>query len=587
MDQDTATIAEADLPAVPAPPKRGSRTKPQDSASPASNKAAESTLRVARGLSWVRFIYPFSFDAKEFDSRVKVINDGVVDDALESEGPDNANDTGSVWTLVGWRSASKGDTKSDDVGGDLLPHVARFLGEPQEVTSGPLPPRTAYMWTLNDDHLKHLLQVRNEVRWNLRLWRENIPFEIDEVQLSMFRHGVGFLTLTARPLETSVREGSVATWLNFIYGFRYLRGKPYANVGALKDVPNENGEIRSRKTDEGVPPELPPAWADGGDVFRKIICPLLFTAAIKQRLWWEEVFVPGQLIPYVALYVDQKPKNGPVPEAELYDLLYRLRNVVADRQHNIMSSSDRTFDHPDLLPYADYMWFYFSLAAGGFLAYNAPTSGPYRTSMPKRYLKDEYFLAFLLTLQQRFVLGVMTNKIAEHWLPSGDTDPIDDWSWRKRIMKGGTVDDSRSAQFDDLLEDFLMFSARGNFVQLMQGEHHQLYYQKWQDKYQIKQLFEEVKNELEGMHNYLEMVVQERVNFILHVLTALSIILGIVGTIAGWWALNLDNISTTLGKWGWPNWLVWFSFLLVIPLVALGVAFFMRMGWFARRRRRS
>ncbi len=579
MDQETETITEATPQDAPAPTKRRSRTQAPDTQAPPAPREPESSLKVARGLSWVRFIYPFSFEAKDFDSHVKIINDGVLDETSES----TESELDNGWTLVSWRS-SKGE--ADDVGGDLLPHVSRFLGEPQEVSHGPVPPRTAYMWALNDSHLERVLGVQDGVRWSLRLWKKNIRFEVDEVQLSMFRHGLGFLTFSAKPVEESAREGALSTWLDFIYGMRYLRGKPYTNVGAIKDQVTENGETRARRFPEGTASALPPAWAEGGDIFLKLICPLLQTATIQDPIWWEEVFVPGQLIPYVALFVDRKPKNGPLPEAELFDLIYRLRNVVADRQHISMSVLDRTFDHPDLLPYADYMWFYFSLAAGGFLAYNAPTTGPYRSTMPKRYLKDEYFLAFLLTLQQRFVLGVITNQIAEHWLPSGDADRADHKGWRKQLSRLSNIDDRRSTQFDDLLEGFLMFSARGHFAQLMQGEHHQLYYKKWQDKFQIKELFEEVKNELEGMHNYLEMVVQERVDFVLHVLTALSIILGVIGTIAGWWALNLDNISTTLAKWGWPNWIVWFSFLLIVPLLALGIFFFSRMGWFAPRRRK-
>jgi hypothetical protein len=582
------------------PTKSRGRGRALETPSPDSSTAPESMLRVARGLSWIRFVYPFSFDAKEFDNRVKAINDGLVDGPMESEG---SNDPTSVWTLVGWRQ-SKGDGRSEDVGADLLPHVARFLGEPDEGSRGYVPPRTAYMWSLKDEWLKHFLGEGDKVRWNLRLWRENIPFEVDEVQLALFRHGVGFLTLSAKPSEVSVREGSVATWLNFLYGFRFLRGKPYATVRAVRTDDIVRGEFRKSA------PGLPPSWAEGSDIFSKVICPLLFTGAIEEPLWWQEVFVPGQLIPFVALFVDRKPKNGDVPEDELYDLLYRLRNVLSIRQQASMSSNDRRFDHPDLLPYADQMWFYFSLSAGGFLAYNAPTSGPFRSSLPKRYLKDEYFLAFLLTLQQRFVLGVITDKIAEHWLPSARTETNTKtntktntntetkrtgdrrWKiWRRWLIeqsnRTSSPDDSRSAQFDELLEAFLMFSARGHFVQLMQGEHHQLYYQKWQEKFQVKQLYEEVQNELNAMHDFLEMVVQERVNYILHVLTALSIILGVVGTIAGWWALNLDNISTSLSKWRWPIDLVWLSCLLIVPLVLLGVVMFARMGWFARRRHRS
>lgn len=606
-------IPPVEAPSVPAPRRSRSKASAPPTADPAGTDAAsaaaktpkaaatpepEPILKVARSLSWMRFIYPFSFDATNFDNHVKAISDGMVDD--EGSLPHHAHDSGPVWNLISWKQT--GDNgRSEEGGGDLLPHVARFLGEPQEYSRGPLPPRTAYMWALDKDYLSRLLNPEPDITWNLRLWRENIPFEVDDVQLAMFRHGVGFLTITARPTETT-REGSLETWLNFMYGLRFLRGKPYARVRALppyvEPAPEEATESSDTETEAQVtppapeappeprprllPPEFPDSWEEGGDLLRKLIVPALLTASIKEPLWWEEVFVPGQLIPYVALYVDRKPKAGPVPEAELYDLLYRLRNVVADRQHISMSNTDKTFDHPDLLQYADFMWFYFSLSAGGFLAYNAPSTGPYRTSMPKKHLKEEYFLAFLLSLQQRFVLGVLTNKIAEHWLPSGGARPNENWNIKK-LLNSSNSEDARSIQFDDLLENFLMFSARGNFVQLMQGEHHQLYYQKWQSKFQIKELFEEVQSELDAMHSYLEMTVQQNVNHILHVLTVLSIVLGIVGTFTGWWALNLDNISTSLDKWHWPDWLVWFSFLLIIPILGIGLVIFRSIGWLPRR----
>jgi hypothetical protein len=579
VDEDRDTVVEVENGVEPDRRRSDGRSGSTEAPSRASAKAADSTLRVARGMSWIRFVYPFSFDAKEFDNRVRAIGGDTADGP---EGSNEIQDTASVWTPIGWRQQPKGDVRGGDVGADLLPHVARFLGETKEGSQGPIAPRTAYMWSLKDEWYKHFLGDKEEVRWNLRLWREDIPFEVDEVQLTLFRHGVGFLTLSAKPIETGAREGSVATWLNFIYGFRLLRGKPYATVRASRI---SNGRVGAF----GITPSgLPPSWEEGTDIFRKLICPLLFTGALEEALWWEEVFVPGQLMPFISLFVDRKPKKGPVPEDELYDLLYRMRNVLSDRQHASLSNNDRSFEHPDLLPYADNMWFYFSLSAGGFLAYNAPTEGPFRNSLPKRYLKDEYFLAFLLTLQQRFVLSVMTNKVAEHWLPRANADRAEDKSWSRRLIKGaeqvGSLDEIRTAQFDELLDAFLMFSARGYFVQLMQGERHQLYYQKWQGKFQVKQLYEEVRDELKAMHDYLQMKGQERVNYILNVLIALSIILGVVGTIAAWWSLNFENISSWLSRWRWPGELVWISCLLVIPLVMLGIVFFVRMGWFGRRR---
>lgn len=580
MEENKDAVVDTDTESGRSPRRRRSDEQRSEELSPAQVRAAESTLRVARALSWARFIYPFSFDAEDFDTRVDVINGRLAGGAPVGEGDRN---TTGVWAMTGWRQPAKDDAYPGEVGGDLLPHVARFLGEASESPRGSTSPKTAYMWSLKSELFEQYLGDPNRVRWILRLWGGSVPFEVDDIQLALFRHGVGFLTISAKPVETTVREGSVAVWLDFLYGLRFLRGKPFASV---RTQSAEKGQI----TEFGQsPPGLPASWEQSSELFRKLICPLLFTAALDEPVWWEEVFVPGHLIPFAALYVDRKPKNGPVPEEELYDLHYRLRNVISNRQHASLSDVDRSFDHPDLLPFAEHMWFYFSLSAGGFLAYNAPTSGPFRNSLTKKYLKEEYFLAFLVALQQRFVLSVITNKVAEYWLPNTAAARVEVKGWRKQFFERAegrsSIDESRSVHFDELLQAFLMFSARGYFVQLMQAERHQLYYQKWQDKFQVKQLYEEVRDELNAMHDYLEMGVQERVNYVLNVLTALSIVLGVVGTIAGWWALNFENLSSTFAKWNWPSEMVWLSCLLVVPLVMLGILFFVRMGWFSRRHR--
>jgi hypothetical protein len=65
---------------------------------------------------------------------------------------------------------------------------------------------------------------------------------------------------------------------------------------------------------------------DGKGQFSEIVSAILNTAKIegdkKEAEWWQEVFVPGQLIPFATLYVDGQDLS----EGEIAELLYRVRN---------------------------------------------------------------------------------------------------------------------------------------------------------------------------------------------------------------------------------------------------------------------
>jgi cation transport ATPase len=47
--------------------------------------------------------------------------------------------------------------------------------------------------------------------------------------------------------------------------------------------------------------------------------------------------------------------------------------------------------------------------------------------------------------------------------------------------------------------------ARGHFAQVMQREHHHRCYRKWQETFQVEQLYQEVSEEVREMHDYLLM----------------------------------------------------------------------------------
>jgi hypothetical protein len=123
-------------------------------------------------------------------------------------------------------------------------------------------------------------------------------------------------------------------------------------------------------------------------------------------------------------------------------LLYRVRNFFPAQRVIVPSPQDMRLEHPMLLPYVDKCWFMFSHEGGAFVAVNAPNTHFFRVEMPN-HLKEQYFLLFLLALQQKFALMRLSQDVSENWLKG-------DFRYRAR-------------SFELIRNDFLDFTARGCF----------------------------------------------------------------------------------------------------------------------------
>src|ERR1700686_1748390 len=73
--------------------------------------------------------------------------------------------------------------------------------------------------------------------WTLVTRHSDIPFVLHEVSLALFRHGVGFLTIAARPTTPSPDA-----WFDFLHHFRFISGQRAAVVRAERALaPGERG----------------------------------------------------------------------------------------------------------------------------------------------------------------------------------------------------------------------------------------------------------------------------------------------------------------------------------------------------------
>ena len=115
-------------------------------------------------------------------------------------------------------------------------------------------------------------------------------------------------------------------------------------------------------------------------------------------------------------------------------------------------------------------------------------------------------------------------------------------------------DQARVEDFEPIRDALLEFTARGMFTQVMQREHHHRCYRKWQEIFQIKELYEEVRDEVREMHDFLRMKRaeetlrlaedrEERETRIEKRLKYLGLIFGVPALIIGFLGINLFGIT--------------------------------------------
>ena len=425
-------------------------------------------MRVDHQSSFIHFVYPFLFDSGSFAPCAM---------ELESVRWEGRNGPFEVWCQQEFPDE------------ELLSDVARFLNP------SPAGPSDVRLLRLTDQALRSTrglgCGVGANVNWDLVTPHGEIPFDVSFVQLALFRVGVGLLTIGAEPSD---RSGQIGDWLDFMHYFRFGRGQRDVGLRARRKV----GFDRVTRQARVVPFFPDPAGGleqgpEGRGLLTDLLNALLRTAGPRHggEPWWREVFVPGQLLPFASVYVNE------IADDEIPRLVYRMRNFFRSEQKIHPADDDLRLDHEQLLQYAKGQWFFFSLDGGGFVACNPPATDFFRHTL-SNHLRDHYFLLFLLALQQRFALMMLEETVAAQWF-------LEDCQTQRDESLA-----NREQAFTRISNRFLSFTARGHFAQVMQREHHHRCYRKWQDVFQIGELYSQVRDEIQYMHGYLQTQREQR-----------------------------------------------------------------------------
>jgi hypothetical protein len=457
---------------------------------------------VSQSQSFSLFVYPFVFVSDIFPEIVKKVGE-----AQFKTDPDKA--------LTVWQPASFPKE-------DLLLHVSRYLNP---TTENILP--TAKIWNITNNALSSPLGLGGRADWKIHAKQtdENgqsrdieIPFRIKNLQLALFRTGIGFLTIEAAP-----KSDNLADWLNFLHYFRFIR-RQNISLSALNAVDFDE-QSRDRKLEPFFP--LGKGDSNGRGKFHAILCELLNQFSTDCA----DVFIPDQLLPYAALFVN----NHPVDED--FQVVYKLRNFFHSEQGKNPAPSDLRSDHPSLLEYGEREWQIFSHDGGAFLAFDAPDTDFFRVSLPQ-HLRNQYFLLFILALQQRFALINYSVRIGEDWF--------------------GKDESHRFQAFEKIRDDFFDFATRGYFVQVMQREHHHRCYWRWQEIFQVEHFYQNVRHKIQEIHEHLQMrrtkqikdlsekqaeLIEEQDRKINILSVSIALLFGLPSLIIGFLGINLKDVT--------------------------------------------
>lgn len=419
-------------------------------------------VSVDKRASFIYFIYPFLFENRHFEDVLKTIKAAHLPERNQS-----------IWKEQSFCQE------------DLLSNVANYLNPPDELSLN------CKLWKLNDE-VRDLYGLRAD--WQLLSPQNEIEFEFGEtgqgnkaIQLALFRIGVGFLIVRTQPKSNDLKD-----WLNFLHYFRFVKGQQGTGVAAKRRT-GLNPETQQPEFSQFFPePAGGISRYKNSDrcLFNELITAFLKTGISEKNphQWWREVFVPGQMLPFFSLFVNELPS-----ESTPY-LLYKLHNFFHTGQGNHPSPQDLQPDNPALLAYITEQWFIFSLEGGGFLAVNAPQTDFFQQTLPA-HLRDQYFLLFLLALYQKFALIMLSEIVAANWRTTDDA---------------ATDIEHNTSIFTNIRNQLLLFTARGYFTQVMQREHHHRCYRKWQEVLQLEKLYRELNDQVREMHEYALMQLLRR-----------------------------------------------------------------------------
>ena len=371
------------------------------------------------------------------------------------------------------------------------------------------------VWRLSNEGLRDWSGLGAE--WKLLIKKgkpgeKKIQFDFQSVALSMFSTGVCFLSL-----KVSLKSNSYSDWIDFMHYFRFSDRPKLASLHGIRKLPQKAYDHFSKSKQSPDAPEVrePLGFEFEGTLHERIY--LLLANENDRQKWWKTTYVSGQLVPFFCLLTDE------CDDVSAYQELYQLRNFFHSNSYLAPSKSDLAENHAGIREYCESQWFVFSRDGGGYYSRNPPNH-PFFKQTICDHVSDHYFLMFLLVLHQRFHISTNLKNIAVEW-------------GRKSASRGHEA-------LERLKEIDLWYSSRFQLGQIAQNDHHQSFYNKWQETFSIRSEFNELKHKVNETQLSVYSDRQRRIENRINLFGAL---LGLPALVASVMSVNVIGLSANEG----------------------------------------
>lgn len=400
----------------------------------------------------------------------------------------------------------------------ILPHVADFLlPDPQK----PIKERYVFAYKLSDRLLQQRVPKGGKCQLVVPRGKETFrfPMEIEEVQLYLFRSGVGILVIQVALKPGIQRETPPTTTedastieplpldldrlIQFNRAFRQLQRKgrnPYLQLPPRRLSQTQHSQVAPQGL---AAAEQPQSSADEGRLaVSELIQELLAPLGREGEAW--EAFYERRLIGYTFALVSRRDESGrpePIAYDDLKEPLFWLRRSF-DPDY-LPGEADLHLDgNPEVLQTFENIYFGLSPEGGAVLAWDNGKSF-IRDQLHAR-VRDNYFLVFLLALHQRLATIHLARLIAESTYLRYSHSPL-----RRSVVR----------EVQQLRRRIFEFMVRCWFGEVSTMKMYAEVYQRWQRVFQVHLLLAEVKNKVEELDDYLQRVQMDRENRVISLVT--------------------------------------------------------------------
>jgi len=272
------------------------------------------------------------------------------------------------------------------------------------------------------------------------------------------------------------------SWIDFIHFFRFAGG-PRAEGNHIQAIRNDNHE-----------PFIPKFVIKSGDsnshnfkienlifsILDLVTCP-----ESGENRWWKEIYTKDYLIPYY--YINLECED--ISERDSFT--YRLDSFLKSDSLILINENSKLANNERFLSLWNDHYFIFNIEGGGLVSFRSIENDFFKSILPDHIMKH-YYILYLISLQQKFFTTFLSEKIADVWL---EAETLKE-NYQKYIVY---LQDS----FKEIQDLLLTFSSIGNYSQIVYSQHHHDVYKKWREILGIDLIYEEVKDEIEYIYNFI------------------------------------------------------------------------------------